>query len=407
MRALVLVGSLLVAVGCDVVSGLSDFSVATSTPVAGGAGGEGGQGGTAGEGGQGGTAPPPPCVLSLSAFKHTTCAVMRDHSLSCWGLHGGLVMGSAMDVDIPVTATDRAYSQVAVGDGFIIALRQDGTVRTWGENTDGQLGIDETGSRQLTPQTPSVEDVVEVTAGRGHACVRETTGAVKCWGLNSHGQVGLDAAATNMPSPFLISSLSAKRIVAGARFTCAIRDDDAIVCWGRNTSGEIAVPSSPSEPPTASMIYADDLALGGAHVCIVRNGNVRCWGWNVHGQLGDASGTMDSTPRDVALDGVVEQVFASGRRSCVRLATGNVWCWGEAGLAVPMMNTPVNQRVPEIDGELGNAFPISVATYHTCAMRPDGTIWCRGRGGEGQLGNGFRTDSDTAVQAQLPCPDPP
>ncbi len=395
----------LVTVSCDSVSGLSDFEIEAGS-AAGGAGGSGGNGGSA-QGGAGGAEPPLPCVLDVATRKTSSCAVTRDGRMWCWGTHGGLASGSTAATLIPEQAATSEVVQVGLGTDFVVALRRDGTVVTWGENMAGQLGNGESGSRQLVAQSVDIQDVVEIAVGKSHTCARTGAGAVRCWGSNDSGQLGLDpGVAAIEPAPYDVG-IEAKRIAVGARHSCAIRAfDDSVMCWGRNDSGELGRPTGPDDyMPRALSIVAEDIALGGGHSCAVQNGNVLCWGWNLHWQLG-GPGTSTAMPRQIAIDGMVVRVFAAGRQSCARLDTGAMWCWGESAQAIPTVPMDGMLSLPALDSELDGASAFGLGSYHRCALRSGGTLWCRGRGIEGQLGNGSITDSNLFVQVQLTCPDP-
>ena len=159
--------------------------------------------------------------------------------------------------------------------------------------------------------------------------------------------------------------------------------------------------------PAAIQVFADDLALGGATTCALRNGDVQCWGNNNHGQLGNATSVVEMAPQPVSIDGDVVSLVASGRRVCATVTTGDTHCWGEAGIPADIADdTTVMRELPSIDGALLNATAIGLGSYHTCALRADGAVGCRGRGLEGQLGNGFTMDAQTFVEPQLDCPAP-
>ncbi len=90
-----------------------------------------------------------------------------------------------------------------------MALRQDGTVWTWGDNTFGQLGNDTTVARSLAAPVVGLQDVVAISLGSGrlplpaavvHALAVTGTGAVMGWGNNDYNQLG-EPAARSLPPP--------------------------------------------------------------------------------------------------------------------------------------------------------------------------------------------------------------
>jgi alpha-tubulin suppressor-like RCC1 family protein len=140
------------------------------------------------------------------------------------------------------------------------------------------------------------------------------------------------------------------------------------------------------------------LSLGILHSCSVTSGVARCWGYNGHGQLGDGSNESRSAPIDVtALGAGVASISAGGNHTCAVKTDGTLWCWGDNGYGQVGDGTldtrPVPTPVPTLGG---NVAQVSAGRQHTCALKTDGTIWCWGSGAEGRLGDG------TSVNRSLP-----
>ncbi len=248
---------------------------------------------------------------------------------------------------------------VAVGDGFACALLVDGTVECWGRGAEGQLGHGEpTGLGMGAPSAGSVEvqlnDIAtEITAGAAHVCARLVDGSVRCWGHNDVGQLGLghddDIGDDEMADAAEAVSLggSVEQIAAGSNHTCARLEDGAVRCWGRNDHGQLGYghiddigddESPTSEDPVDLGGPAVDLIAADQHTCaLLDTGALRCWGRNTDGRLGhghDEDIGDDETPASVpALDfggPAVASVFggALSRHTCAVLTTGALRCWG-------------------------------------------------------------------------------
>jgi alpha-tubulin suppressor-like RCC1 family protein len=102
----------------------------------------------------------------------------------------------------------------------------------------------------ITAATPANDDVsssvasesVSLALGGSHTCAIFELGTVKCWGWNSSGQLGNGTnTRTNTPgAPIdLGTNRTAKTITAGFRHTCAILDDNNVKCWGGNLNGQL------------------------------------------------------------------------------------------------------------------------------------------------------------------------
>ena len=125
------------------------------------------------------------------------------------------------------------------GDIFSIALRQNGTLWTWGENTAlGQLGIGVLGNRSSPVQVGSLTDWYWVGAGQNYSFAIKTNGTLWAWGSNINGKLG-NGTITHKSSPVQIGSLTNWKMVAGAdQHAIALKTDGTLWAWGQSTSGQ-------------------------------------------------------------------------------------------------------------------------------------------------------------------------
>jgi alpha-tubulin suppressor-like RCC1 family protein len=139
-------------------------------------------------------------AVAVSAGRHT-CAILDSGALRCWGSDAGFQLGDGMgggaDERTPVAVVGingilaRATS-VAAGTTHTCATLDDGSVRCWGSNTSGQLGIDDSGVLDLdTPAVVAeVSEASVVSAGQGTTCAISELPTLMCWGTDAEGQVG-------------------------------------------------------------------------------------------------------------------------------------------------------------------------------------------------------------------------
>ncbi len=202
---------------------------------------------------------------------------------------------------------------ITAGGDHTCAILDDGSVRCWGSNSDGQLGDGTTTSRN-TPTAlsswPSGRTAVAITAGGYHTCAILDDGSVRCWGYNSGGQLG-DGTTTSRNTPTAImwwnpSGRTTAAITAGDYHTCAIFDDGSVRCWGWNDDGQLGDGTTTSRNTSTALSSwpsgrtAVAITAGDYHTCaILDDGSVRCWGYNNHGQLGDGTSTNRYTPTSV------------------------------------------------------------------------------------------------------------
>jgi alpha-tubulin suppressor-like RCC1 family protein len=179
-----------------------------------------------------------------------------------------------------------------------------GDVYCWGDNADGQLGIDSlTGIPfPVRAELPAGLHLVLVTAGRRHSCALVQTGEAYCWGANEGGQLGL-GDATNRRTPVLVTGGHVfGDLEAGAAFTCGLVSG-AAYCWGDNTVGQLGDSSNASSSVPVPVVGSHTfhlLVLGRAHACGIDDQYLLwCWGDNASGQLGDGTRVSHNFPAQV------------------------------------------------------------------------------------------------------------
>lgn len=288
-------------------------------------------------------------------------------------------------------------------------VMNDTTVRCWGDNNRYQLGgwtAFERGNRVpvlvlssdgVVSSRFALTGVRQVTIGAVHTCALRVDGSVWCWGDNSYGQVGngvVSAVMVQTATP-VVGTVRATSISAGALHTCALGSDGATRCWGRNdfrALGDGTTLTSP-RPVTSGLVNGIQISGGGDTNCAaVPDGTAQCWGYGGYSQLGDGTASARSTPGPVrGVSGVVE-VSVGHHTACALLGSGAVWCWG-SGIngSIGFGNLP-----RQVQG-LSDAVQISVGYDHVCARLRDATVRCWGRSEDGELGDGVRWGTHPVV----------
>ncbi|HYF96333.1 MAG TPA: hypothetical protein VD969_29350 [Symbiobacteriaceae bacterium] len=186
-------------------------------------------------------------AIFASAIAGRTYALKSDGTLWAWGENGqfGGLLGDGTTVELaatPVQVTGLSeVTAVATGASHTIALRSDGTVWAWGYNTDGQFGNGSTsGSPVRTPaQVPGLTKVTAIAAGYSHSLALRSDGTVWTWGGNSQGQLG-DGSTDSRTSAARVAGLrDVVQIGAGQSFSVAVRRDGSVWTWGQNAHGQL------------------------------------------------------------------------------------------------------------------------------------------------------------------------
>ncbi len=292
-------------------------------------------------------------------------------------------------------STCNHWTQVSGGYGHACALRSDGAVYCWGDNGSGEVGDGFT-TRRTTP-VPTLNlssGVVQIIAGRNHSCARTTTGAVYCWGSNASGQLG-DGTTINHLTPTLITGQTFSFIASGANadHTCGITSAGALRCWGANSQGQLGDNSITSRSSPVNVSGATSgvthVSCGALHTCMVKAGAVWCWGYNSTGQLGDGTTSAQLVPVATSLTTGYVQVAAGEAHSCARSSSGAARCWGDNSSYQIGDGTSTRRTTPTaVSGLSSGVTWITTGSYHTCALKSDGTTACWGWNNRGQCGTG-------------------
>ncbi len=194
---------------------------------------------------------------------------------------------------------------------------------------------------------------------------------------------------------------SSQSLSAGSYHTCVRLATGEIKCWGGNSQGQLGDGTNvdKSTPvPVFGMSNADEVAGGLDHTCArLSSGSLECWGGNTFGELGDGSTTDRWTPVPVVGISDASQIDGGSYDTCARLSSGGIECWGFNNYGELGDGTNTNRSTPVPVTGISNANEIAVGYYHTCARLPSGDIECWGYNSNGQIGDGTTTDRWTPV----------
>ncbi|MCH2110881.1 MAG: hypothetical protein MK135_16305, partial [Polyangiaceae bacterium] len=299
-------------------------------------------------------------ILKIDSNSSTTCALLTSGEVICWG-GGGLALGAGEDAsgqESPVRvlgAVQQDYVvDLSVGSSFSCAVLQSGSVACWGADFFGTLGNGEFRissqyeSRLVEPGVIS-SNAVAVAAGQYHACALLNTGEVTCWGKASDGVLGIgetEEESLEEPSPVL-SMPDNERVVAleaGADLTCALLESQDLACWGSDDDGQLGngpdssdsvlIPTRLAASDIGSEVSSIAMSLFSTTCATLVSGQVACWGSNLQGTLGDGSEADNESPVYVVDTPFISKAIGTShgqRHSCAVDARGVVSCWGSNG----------------------------------------------------------------------------
>ena len=193
------------------------------------------------------------------------------------------------------------------------------------------------------------------------------------------------------------------KISVGGDFSCALMGTGEVRCWGSNHLGQLGDPTNEEVYATVptrvvGIDQASDISAGDDHVCAVKEGQVWCWGRTEASQLlrlpaGDAS------VRQIPNLTNAHAVVAGKNRTCAIVGPQRqLRCWGAGYLGNGNSQdsaTPVTVRLQAQRGPLFTSIAsVAVGSAHACAVRSERGIaagtYCWGEDTLGQLGNGGR-----------------
>lgn len=147
---------------------------------------------------------------------------------------------------------------IATGSFHSIALKSDGTVWAWGYNWSGQLGIgfedypdsmNEKDEYVKAVQVLGLTNIVAIDCGAEHSLALKDDGSLWSWGLNNLGQLGLGTVNMNKYYPVRVSSLSGVKIISAGEYHNFISlEDKTVWAWGNNDKGQLCLNNFNSQP---------------------------------------------------------------------------------------------------------------------------------------------------------------
>lgn len=355
---------------------------------------------------------------SIGAGANCSAFICNDGELRTWGNNSYGQLGDstiqAHSTGTPVYGS-LSVREVAGGLGHTVALATDSTVWCWGRNDFGALGNGTTDWSTIPVQVTGLDNVVAIAAGDMFSVALRADGTAWAWGQNNYGQLGIGSTGSGSLVPVQVGITDLVAIAAGFGNLLAIASDGTVWGYGLNDRGQLgAGPGAPTicSTPVQALGIDSVVALSSsryAHtVALCADGSVWTWGYNLFGQLGDGTTTERNTPAPVpglSNMSAIAQQNGFGHTLAVR-NDGTLWAWGynlkgQLGLGSNNNNILVPTQVTSI----ADVVAVSCGESHTIALKSDGTAWAWGNNNSGQLGDGTILDKSTPVAVNGICID--
>ncbi|MFC1575549.1 hypothetical protein ACFL5A_02740 [Gemmatimonadota bacterium] len=305
---------------------------------------------------------------------------------------------------------------VSAGSWTTCLLVGDGSLRCWGYNESGVLGTGDTQNASTLMLVSGDHNITSVSAGWLVTCAIDATGAGYCWGMNESGQLG-DGTSTQRTAPVaVVGGLGFLSLTGDYGHTCGLTREGRAYCWGANGADEAGwgmdgegpgrlgdgTTENRSTPvPVAGDHKFERLAVGPWHTCgLTGEGKVFCWGaveWDA-----ELDGSTDIRLVPTAVEGPASfiDVTVGVEHSCALSTDGSAYCWGmndygqvgdgstETRFAPTLVNAP---RLTTIDA----------GAHHTCGLTESGDAYCWGDNSSGQIGDGTTTNALVALRVNV------
>lgn len=234
---------------------------------------------------------------SVTATIYNSYAIASDGALYAWGKNAygqlGLVsVGTYSGIYTPTKVDDAKWAVVKGRSTTIVGIHTDGTLWAWGKNLHGQLGVgadSETKECATTPEKVSDERWLDCASGYSHSTAVKADGTLWAWGDNSQNQVN-SSTTTIFTTPQQVGEdTDWTQVQAGVKMSAALKADGTLWTWGSNEESALGrtVEGKTDGKPMKVFDKVLSYSVGDMHVLVIKD-DYTLWGWgfNRYGQLG-------------------------------------------------------------------------------------------------------------------------
>ncbi len=307
--------------------------------------------------------------------------------------------------------------KIAGGVFHSLAVCNNGTVMSWGYDSNGQLGDGGTNTDKSFPvSVVGLTGITGVAGGYYHSLAVDNSGNVWSWGDDARGQLGDNATLTAYSTPVAVTSISGVSAVsAGWYHSIALDNTGKVWGWGYDqvygavgdNAALVNQPTPVAVSPAWGVNTITAISAGEYHSLALDNtGKVWAWGMGTYGQLGNGGNSVQPTPVAVTASwgsNTIIAIAAGGTHSLALDNTGKVWSWGQDNngqlgdnAALSNQSVPVAVSVPWP----GTITAISAGQSSSFAIDNTGKVWAWG------FDQFYGSLGDNATLADQPTPVP-
>eukprot|EP00931_Biecheleriopsis_adriatica_P121427 TRINITY_DN96511_c0_g1_i1.p1 TRINITY_DN96511_c0_g1~~TRINITY_DN96511_c0_g1_i1.p1 ORF type:complete len:453 (-),score=60.78 TRINITY_DN96511_c0_g1_i1:19-1377(-) len=338
-----------------------------------------------------------------SALGHNV-AVKQGGSLWSWGrnYYGELCTGQVSgrrrtgqwEKHMPHQLESSGFIAVAATRSYSLAVKEDGSV--WGCGQGAGLGLGDTDEKPSLTMLKALDDsIAAIAAGGDHTLAIGSGGRLWAWGRGAYGQIGINQTGTfYLPKQVLDSGVRA--VAGGEQWSLALKSDGSVWAWGRNHQGQLGTGDFEDRWLPVEILKSGVVAIsaGGRHgLAVRRDGSLWGWGQGDSGQLGLGDTSTQSRPIEILSASYGVSAAAAGGTHSLALAEGGaLWAWGHNYYGECCQGSQDSKIFSPVLVRKSGIVAIAAGDQHSIAVGEDETWWGCGRNSYGQLGTGDTTD---------------
>jgi alpha-tubulin suppressor-like RCC1 family protein len=347
--------------------------------------------------------------VTLSANGATSYAVAAGSTLPAGtsllanGYFSGTVtVGAETTYSFSVVATDAELQDSSKTFQVTVTVIPPYYLWTWGQNSSGQLGLNDRVFRSSPVQIGADSWALTVSTSSYSTAAIKSNGTLWTWGSNAYGQLGSNNIV-DRSSPTQVGALTNWSQIVNASYTqIALKNDGTLWTWGYNAAGRLGLNdtvyrSSPTQVGTAtnwSKVCGSNMSPS----AIKTNGTLWTWGLGPYGGAGHNDIVARSSPTQLGTDTNWSNAFTTFYSAHAIKTDGTLWGWGFNEDGNLGNNTAINRSSPVQIGSSTDWSTVAAHNQTRLAIKTNGTLWGWGRNFAGNLGLNDRVTRSSPTQ---------
>lgn len=330
-------------------------------------------------------------LLILSFNCNIRADEFRSWGANDYGQHGD---GSINSTYLPkLSDTNDNWKTAFCGNEFALGIKYDGTLWSWGSNSNGQLGDSLSSPYRAIPKKISYDnDWKKIVCGPDYVIGIKKTGKVWAWG---NGSLLNSQTYNNKPFLYDKDTVWSDFALVGSTAIIGIKKNGTLWAWGDNTSNSLGRKmSNQTKAVIIDTLKWLSIASGNLHAVAIRaDSSLWTWGGNSNGQLGDGTRIMD-TINKIGTDKWIKVACGFNHVLAIR-NDHTLWAWGQNNSGQIGDGTYVDKLLPTQVGTDSDWVDISSRFNTSYGIRKDTSLWAWGENSSGQLADGTKNSQSS------------